>query len=208
MGYKPTPNKRYFRPSRLSFWKVANKSETQSRIANFFTIISLSADLARVSRRFYSKKDAGNEENMTCLHVNKRKYVTLHSDWEKSLSVTFWKIEALCYPLVLSLKFPTFPTYKTSITLLLLPVCLGRDFSQSDCKIKEFWRQSINKRLFLSVGELFFTWYTFRKSYMYIRFFLHVHIVFLRCTSTKSRMYICVFLNVHLENPECALRNF
>jgi len=28
-------------------------------------------------------------KNMTCLHVNKRKYVTLHSDWEKSLSVTF-----------------------------------------------------------------------------------------------------------------------
>jgi len=38
-------------PNGYLFAKVANKSETQSYIAIFFTLISLSAHLARVSRR-------------------------------------------------------------------------------------------------------------------------------------------------------------
>jgi len=44
---------------------------------------------------------------------------------------------------------------------------------------------------------------TFRESYIYICFFLYVHLVFLRCTSTKNWMYICVYLNVHLEKSDC-----
>jgi len=63
MGYKPTPNMGYFRPS---------------HIPNFFIIISPLAYLAMASRRFFLVFIAAEEEKSDGLHVYGKDFLILH----------------------------------------------------------------------------------------------------------------------------------